>query len=401
MLLGNRNHRVKMLKESAQQEVRVGENTSGIQANVGLILTLLFALGVFSAIHQYLNTRFDFGTFYYAAHMILDGSRHALYDVDAQRIFQAHFHRPPDMRFRNPPFALLPMLGLAELPMAAAYVLWTVISLALLYAELKILEIETDLRFGNWPVLLSLLFVPVMGCLLHGQFSILVLAGFIFAYVQWRRGRRFLGGVFLSIATLKFQVVLGFVAVLLLKRKWRELAGFLSGCLVLLAVSIAMTGIQALWHYPAFVLHGDLPISELSHLANWRGFLSLVGLDHLWLVLPLSVITVGWAAWAWTDLDRGFAAAMLASMVVSYHFTPEDLTLTILPFYLCAKSRVLPATKMSVILSLDIVVPMGIAATSAPFALLLIPLVLALWWIGSQAAHKQIATGARNLPESL
>ena len=361
---------------------------SRIAINPGLIFFLALILAVFVAVHHYLEARFDFGLFYSAAHMVLDGSRHALYNFDAQRAFQERFGRDSYWPFLNPPFVLIPILAVAKLPMLAAFSIWTVVSLVLLLLSLKTLEVETEIYYGNWPILLSLAYSPVMACLIHGQFSLVVLASYVFTYSQWRKGRRFLGGAILSIATFKFQLVMGFVAVLLVKRKWRELGGFASGCTLLLALSVLITGTHALLAYPAFVLHTEIQ-SELSHMASYRGFLSLLGLNRGWLIVVLSIISVIWAARAWKDLDRGFAAAMLAAMLLALHLTPEDLSLTIVPIYLCVNSAILPRARFPLFVFILLFVLAVWVETGAPAALLAIPLTAALVWLGFDALRRR------------
>ena len=359
---------------------------SRIHLDSGLIATLAVALIVFVIVHHQLEARFDFGNFYYAAQMVLDGARHALYNLETQRIFQARFHPGTNLPFRNPPFALLPILCLAKLPMLAAYAVWITVSLALLYQSFKVLEFESGLYFGNWPILLSLVYLPVMGCILHGQYSIAVLACLVFTYAQWKKGRLFVGGAILSIATLKFQLVLGLVAVLVLRRKWREIAGFISGCAVLFTISALITGVRELLAYPAFLLHNEQNLAnEFSQMANWNGLLTICGVHSVPLELTLSAATVLWAAWVWTDLDRGFTAAVLAAMLVSHHLTPQDLTLTILPIYSAANAAVLPRRFIAMVALSMLCLTLIMTILDAPLGLLAIPLIAALCWLGRDA----------------
>jgi hypothetical protein len=280
--------------------------------------------------------------------------------------------------------------------MAVAFSLWTAVSFALLFVSLKVLQDETKVFYGNWPILLSLAFAPVLAVFLHGQFSLVVVASYTVAYSLWRRGRLALGGAVLAIATIKFQLVIGFIAVLMLRRRGRELAGFACGSAVLLLISVWMVGVPSLLSYPAFVLHGDLPISELSHLANWRGFLSIVEMNHLAILIPLSIGTVLWAAWAWKDLDHGFSAATLASMLVSYHLAPQDISLALVPFYLCVKAGILPRHRLPAFVIPVIATTMAMVIVQVPLAFLAIPLATALFWIGTEPLEK--SSGAENTP---
>ena len=327
----------------------------------GLLVFLTFILSIFVAVHQSMDAHFDFGIFYYAAHMVLDGSGHALHSLDAQRLYQVRFHRPPDFLFLNPPFALLPLLDLAKLPIAFAFALWTMLSLALLVSCLKVLEIETVVKLENWPLLLSLTFLPIIAAFLHGTFAFVVLSSFVLTCAQWRKGRLSLGRLILAVATLKFQPVVGFVAILLGKRKWRELSGFATGFTLVFAVSALLTGLSELMEYPRLLHSTEFSYASMLYaMADWHGLASLVTYSHLsaQVVLLLSLATVGWAARGWTDLDHGFALAVLASMLVSYHFSPADLTLCLVPFFLAIKTGLLPFQKAPAIVMLGLLLPL-------------------------------------------
>lgn len=363
---------------SAQEPIRI---------NAGLIVFLGMVLLVVLAVHQHLEQQFDFGVFYYAAHMIVDGKGHDLYNLAVQHLYQLRYHRPPDTLFRYPPIALIPILPLTILPTAVAFAVWTAACMGFLVVSIKIFERETGLAFGNWPVLLGLLFVPVLDCLLHGQYSILIVLFYALAYQQLRKGHRFWGGALLGLATLKFQLVLGFVPIFLLKRKWRELAGFSASTAVLVAISLAMTGLQALHSYPNFALHAELPVNELPHKANWQGLLSLVGQEgSIWVAL-LSVATVIWAARAWTNVDRGFCAATLAAMLVSYHITPQDLSLAIVPFFVAVNVGILPRNRVPLFAALGMGILLVFMMVQIPMAVFAIVLAAALVWAGTHASE--------------
>lgn len=364
------------------QETKVVAAPGPIRINAGLVIFLGMVLLIVVAVHQHLEQQFDFGVFYYAAHMIVDGKGHELYNLATQHLYQLRFHRPPDTLFRYPPIALIPILPLTVLPMPVAFAVWTLVCMGFLIVSIKIFERETDMRFGNWPVLLGLLFVPVLDCLLHGQFSILIVMFYALAYQQLRKGRSFWGGAILGLATLKFQLVLGFVPIFLLKRKWREVAGFSAATAVLVALSLGITGIQALHQYPNFALHAELPVNELPHKANWQGLLSLVGQQgSIWVAL-LSVATVIWAARAWTNLERGFCAATLAAMLVSYHITPQDLSLALVPFFVAVNAGVVPRERVPIVAAAGMGILLLFMMIQIPMALFALVLAAALLWVG-------------------
>ena len=76
------------------------------------------------------------------------------------------------------------------------------------------------------------------------------------------------------------------MGILLLKRKWRELAGFATGALLLGLLSLVMVGVKGIEAYPNFVMHSNSIVNELPRMANWQGLLSLLGQnDSIWVVL--------------------------------------------------------------------------------------------------------------------
>jgi hypothetical protein len=387
-------------KHPASGEGNSPPSDGRIHPDSRFIFFLGVVLAVIIVIHQAADAHFDFGVFYYAAHMVFGGSGHALYDLSAQHAFQARFHRPPSQLFYYPPYALIPFLGVAKLPILWAFSLWTALSLILVLLCVKILSNQTGIAYGNWPMLLSIAFFPVALALAHGQLSLLVLAAYVLTYRLWQKGRLFLGGAVLALAALKFQLVIGFVLVLLLKRKWRELGGFATVSAALLALSLLITGIPSLIAYPGFVLHSEGGVgSEPGNMANWRGLLSLFrplfGPDHIaWMILVLSILTVFYAAWAWRSLDRGFSAAVLATMLVSYHLNPQDLSLSLLPFFLAVKAGILPQSRIPLCAFSVLFAPIGLGAVGASYAWLAILLAAALVWIGRATPQPELFCAA-------
>lgn len=384
---------------SATEGATSTEKDAGpICVNRTLLIVLVFLVAAIAVAHQAEDAHFDFGVFYYGAHMVLDGARHSLYDVPTQHLFQLRFHRPLALMFCHPPFATIPFLPIAKLPIEAAFIAWTAISLTLLVFCVQVLAQYAGLRCGNWPILLCIAFMPVASCLGHGQLSFLILSGYVLAYSLWRKERFFLGGLALSIVDIKFQLVVGFVAVLLLKRKWRELAGFASGSAVLIAISALITGIPGLLRYPAFLLSGMGDSgAKPTEMACWRGLMSIIGADHVLVVAVVSAVTILFAAGLWReDLDRGFTAALIAAMLVSYHFNVSDLSLFLIPAFLAVRLGFPKARLLRLVLS-GLLIPEILAALGSYYALLAMPLALCLWWISRQQhlnSSTEIATAA-------
>ncbi|MBS1803226.1 MAG: DUF2029 domain-containing protein [Acidobacteria bacterium] len=106
-------------------------------------------LVIIVGVHQHLERQFDFGVFYYAAHMIVDGKGHDLYSFATQHFYQLRYHRPPDTLFRYPPIAPIPILPLTVLPMSVAFAVWTAACMGLLSASIKVSSARLGWRSGT------------------------------------------------------------------------------------------------------------------------------------------------------------------------------------------------------------------------------------------------------------
>ena len=369
-------HRMQIAWEAVRERLRTPR---------GRALPLFFAVtfAVLLAVHQIGDARYDFGVFYYAAHMVNGGAGGQLYNLAAQHMWQARFHRPPNLLFYYPPFALLPFLPLAWLPIGWAYAVWTAVSLALLALDVRLLASYAGAAASDWPWLTALAFMPVSTSLAHGQLSLVALTGFVLAWSAWRRGRSFAGGLLLALAGFKFQLIAGFLAVLVVRRKWKELAGLACGAALELVVSLAMAGPRTILDYGAFVRQAEGGVgSEPTNMASWRGIAALLGMDHPAIVLTLTAAAVLWAARSWTNLDRGVSASVLASILAGYHVNPQDLALCLVPFILCCKQGLLPAAHQRAAALAALLAPMLLAAVHLPYALMGLLLAAALTAIG-------------------
>ncbi len=354
-----------------------------------LLLALAVIVGVFreTEANPASPLTSDFEVFYYAAHMLTGGARHVLYDLSAQQVFQVRYARPHPGLFYYPAAILLPYLLVCWLPLVPAFALWTALQLALLVLDVRLLARFAGADHGDWPILLALAFAPTVSSLILGQTSILILTLYVAVYALWRWGWRWTGGVVLGLITLKFQLLAGFAAVLLLRRKWRELGGVSVGAAAVAGISTLITGVHAFAAYPHLVRFGDSGFSSMpDKMACWRGLLSMLGGHHPAWLIGLSLVTVLWAAQAWTSLETGFSVALLASMLVSFHFNPQDLCLFLIPFFLIRSARLLPADWLPA--AAFTAIALSFLAGRTTGALLTLPLAATLV-VAGWAAHRR------------
>ncbi|MGI9101702.1 MAG: glycosyltransferase family 87 protein [Terriglobales bacterium] len=288
------------------------------------------------------NARWDFQEFYMAAQIVRHGEAHRLYDFATQAAFQAryvaptHFERAPDLPFLYPAAAVIPFLPLTALPLTPAYALWTMLNLLFLYGTIRLLQREAILPENNWPLFAAVASAPVIGCLLNGQVSLLILFICTVALTLFRRNQLFLAGLVVGLASLKFQLILGLGLVLLLRRAWKMVFGTGVGTAIMVVLSFLIAGWHQMLNYPVFLRSAAYHprFGPPATMVNLRGLLWWV--EHhepqVWLVIGLSVLILGLAALAWNDDTVGICVALTASVFVGYHVYINDLSLLFLPY---------------------------------------------------------------------
>ncbi len=284
----------------------------------------------------------DFQAFYLGAEMVIHGEGSRLYDFSDQAAAQMRYVDPtrqvtlPDMPFLSPAATTLLFLPFARFSMAAAYAAWAAINVLILVMTVRLLQKVLPLPHDNRPLLAAILFYPAFDCLLRGQVSILILSLVALAFYFLLRSRPLLAGFVLGLAMLKFQMVLGLLAVLALRRMWKVLAGSAIGASVVAGLSVLITGWRAFVHYPAYLRQVAYHerVSYTPTMVNLRAMLwHLLGHEPaLWLVALLSLALLILAALTWNDIATGFSIAVTLSVLTSYHAHYEDLSLLILPF---------------------------------------------------------------------
>ena len=312
------------------------------------VLTLLLLLAVIG----YCMNRFavmqggiDFPEFYSAARLLAQGHGHEIYNVAAQNNSQVTYTGRIGTYFNHPSFELLIYLPFCFLPVKDAYLLWSLLSLALLGVTAKLLQRELW-PSQSWRILLlgSLIFVPILLTLIQGQDSILLLFLITKSFVSLKHEKEFRAGGWLALGLFKFQIVLPIIFLAGIMRR-RAVLGF-SVVLAFLALTfIAISGWHAPIEYARFLMHtSTLPLAGIhpQAMANLRGlstqFLSLPRLS-LAITIVASLLVVGLALrdairsgnTGTGDVDLTFAEAIVAATLVSYHISPHDLSILLLP----------------------------------------------------------------------
>src|SRR5271165_4636444 len=209
----------------------------------------------------------DFTIYYTAGTIVRGGMGHALYDDAVQFRVQQAFApqvatRLGALPFNHPPFEAVLFIPFSYFPYRVAYLLWSLVNLAML-AALPILLRPHVPGLRGWPApawtLASLAFFPIFFSLLQGQDAILLLCLYGLAFVSWKKRRLVSAGAWLACGMFKFHLVLPFLLLMLIQekraqRRRRLLTGFLLVGVILGVVSIAAVGARQIISYPRYVL---------------------------------------------------------------------------------------------------------------------------------------------------
>ncbi len=325
------------------------------------VLLLCICLFLWTSFVQSRPARFDaigwdFLNLYTGADMALHGR--PVYDLNEQIAWQANLIQPHRIASQVLPFVYPPMIlplviPFAMVPLRQSYYLWMAGSVVLLGLFLLLMQRHLKL-VRHELVILSLgvlSFYPLSIHLWQGQSSLIVLLGITLGYLALRKGEDFWGGVALALGSVKPQLIVPLVLVLLMKRRWKTMGGFLGGVAALLLPTWPLLGPLGMVDYTRFILsslgwnqqYGMFPetMQNLRALSRW-----LVGNGPLQLVL-LSLFSLAGLAvlvWVWRGkwqpreprFPLQFAATILLTTLLSPHLYIHDLTLWLLPGALLA-----------------------------------------------------------------
>jgi hypothetical protein len=249
------------------------------------LIEIVMALVLFPLVdHAHIQTT-DFVNFYAAATIVRDGHGSNLYTQGAQQeALKAILGYRAAEYFLHPAFEAAAFVPLTYLRIEHAFVVWTLINIGLL-GLLPLLLAGFVPLIARRPHLglVAFAFPPVLAALTLGQDSILVMFVVAAAYLLLTRKRDFVAGLVLALAMIKFQYVLILALLLLVSRKFRLIAGFALGCVMLSAVWVSVTGPAGLLQYAHFLQsfqmrHGHKPPGSDPMAMGLSSFLEAMGL---------------------------------------------------------------------------------------------------------------------------
>ena len=301
----------------------------------------------------------DFTTFYAAGRQFASGQQRELYNLERQGKSQLEVLETIQSEFRfqdgvlpyiHPPFHVLWFLPLSGLSYHAAFLLWGTFSVVVFSLGLVLLasnSAKSPRSVTGLFVFGGLVFLPVFITLIQGQDSALVFLFLTLSFHDLKRSKEIRAGIWLSLVLQRFQYLPLILLVLLVKQRWKVLAGFSVGALLLLLISMGIVGPSGLRSYAAllFEVTGWVNRREISSqmhclagqfYAFWYNSHPLLadGITVAMSILLAGLVLVCWrGSWKPGDctFDLQFAMLVVTAVVASPHVIFHDLSLLLLP----------------------------------------------------------------------
>jgi hypothetical protein len=327
------------------------------EATIAMFGAAVLLLGaVLWADRSPLTEKTDFSVTYIGARMVHEKQGARLYDLAEQRKMKASLlPNAEPLVYEHPPFEALLLSPLGGLPYRFAYLIWGLFNasiwLALPWLVRPYAPVPHD---GLGYVALWFLFAPLGIALYQGQSSLLLLLLFTATFIELKHKQDLRAGLWLGLGLFKFQFVLPFVLILLLRRKWRFVAGFSLMATLLAILSVVAVGGQGIVSYLRLLANiishpANISLGSATDMATVHGFIHALlknlvnGTTVLLIVGTISTALILFTVWHWNrseqtsaQFDLMFAAAIASSLVLGSHMFAHDLSPLLLAMFLAA-----------------------------------------------------------------
>lgn len=310
---------------------------------------VLVLAGLFSLIGGFARNRdqtLDFATFYTSGQIVRQGLSRHLYELPLQKKIQHKFANA-FLPYLHPPFEALLFAPFTLFSYPTALLVWDALNLLVWgLAAYRLRETGYRLTPLGTAIWWALCGVFLLAILILGQDTLLLASVFLLAYLALKQGKEYAAGFWLGAGLFRFEVILPFVFIFLLRRRWKLLASFLTVSLGVAGVSLAMVGWMGSRNYVKLLLEAgqttgsDMHVLHVAAMPSLRGLLASVfggvlsGGILFALVLAASLALLIWAAWQFRSFSRPgenafdleFSLATIAALLASYHIFVHELT---------------------------------------------------------------------------
>jgi hypothetical protein len=237
--------------------------------------------------------------------------------------------------YTRPPFYAVLLKPLTWLPYLAAYAVFC----ALCLGSILWFVIRFSKDCPALPLFASFS-IPIAALFLQGQDTPFLLAFLGASILLARQKRDFLAGLVLSLCAIKFHLFLFVPLLLLLKNRWRTLAGAASGTGILLLLGSAVAGVKSNGQYVQALRNPWINFST-DMMPNIHG---LVNTLHASGPLEIAISCAVVLAFVWTcrkteNYEWLLALSLLCGLLVSYHSGIGDDILLLPVFVLMIASE--------------------------------------------------------------
>jgi Glycosyltransferase family 87 len=220
----------------------------------------------------------DFTGFYAAGKIFNEHPADRVYDLELQdRVLHEllpGLSTALKLPFVYPPFFALLFRPLVLLPYAWACLIWMLLSVCLYFAGFALIWRSCPSIPGReLPIalLLALSFQPFFECILSGQASAFGFLAMAMAIRCETLGLPFRTGLCLALCLYKPPLLLLFIPMLAVARRWRVLGGFVAGAVVLAGVSVLAVGERGCLAYAHLAVRFSRLInSETTAFPMWK-----------------------------------------------------------------------------------------------------------------------------------
>jgi hypothetical protein len=351
-----------MMPATPAVESRIAAKRFGLPRNEAGLAFIASAILVFFAVLWTANgprlEKIDFSVTYLGARMVQDGHGAKLYDLSEQaNLRSVLFRHPNPLIYEHPPFEALLLAPLGALPYRTAYLIWgsinALIWLLLPYLLRPYAPVPKDLLAY---LALWFIFAPLGVALFQGQSSLALLLIYALTFIALKSDCHLSAGVCLGLGLFKFQFVIPFALIFLVRKSWRFLAGFSASAAAMGLLSLAAVGWRGIMSYVHLLLNIGSNPENISYgsavdMPTLHGFVYAI-LEHAvsvrtvsMIVATLSVVLIVFTAMRWKREERTasagsfelmFAAALTVSLMTGLHMFTHDFSPLMLPLLLAA-----------------------------------------------------------------
>lgn len=283
----------------------------------------------------------DFRVFYTPAYMVRTRQADDIYSFAAIRRNQAERVAADGgaVPFLHPAYETVLFVPLSFLPYRTAYLVFAVVNFAVLGSIYLLLRprLAGLSHLGPAWLLPALLlgFMPIAFAILAGQDSLFLLLVLVLAFRRLAVNE-FQAGLLLGLGTFRFQVILPIVALFMLWRGWRLVAGWMATSVTMWCASIVITGTTAQVQYIRLLQQmGSISYwPMLRRMPNIRALFTACGFGTLPVVVLSVMIFLAIVAIGNKHNSRQrLLLAVTTCGLLTYYLFLHDLSILALPIF--------------------------------------------------------------------